>query len=425
MENSLVLAQNWKKKFFIIWTGQAFSIIGSMLVQFALVWWLTQKTGSATVLATATLVSLLPPVLIGPFAGALVDRWNRRLVMIAADGSIALATLLLVLLFWSGQVQVWHVFVIGFIRAVGETFHYPAMQASTSLMVPEKHLSRVQGVNQTLNGALNIVAPPLGALLLSILPIYGVLAVDIVTAAIAIVPLLLVNIPQPERALQGNVTPRALLKDVREGLQYIAAWPGMLALLAVAALINFLFSPAFSLLPLLVTRIFNGQAMQLGVINSAWGVGVILGGLLLGVWGGFKRKVVTSMVGLVGMGLGTLLIGLAPGTMFPLAVAAMAVTGLLNPIVNGPLMALLQSRIPLEMQGRVFTVVASLSSAMAPLGMIAAAPVADRLGIRFWYVIAGTVCMGMGLASFFIRSIMHIEDATQPVPEGIDATPAD
>ena len=143
---------NWKRPFFIVWTGQAFSLVGSMLVQFALVWWLTESTGSATVLATATLVGMLPSIVIGPFAGALVDRWSRRLVMMVADGGIALATALLAVIYLGGHMQPWHVYVLMFVRAVGGGFHWPAMQASTSLMVPREQLGRVAGMNQTLAG---------------------------------------------------------------------------------------------------------------------------------------------------------------------------------------------------------------------------------------------------------------------------------
>ena len=161
----------WAPRFFAIWTGQAFSLLGSMLVQFALVWWLTQTTGSATVLAMATLVAVLPGIVIGPFAGALVDRWNRRLIMIVADSLIALVTLWLIYLYATGRMQVWQVYVAMFLRAALGGFHWPAMQSSTSLMVPKEHLARVAGLNQTMMGVMNIISPPLGALLLSVLPL--------------------------------------------------------------------------------------------------------------------------------------------------------------------------------------------------------------------------------------------------------------
>ena len=162
---------NWKTRFFTIWSGQAISLFGSRLVQFALIWWLTQETGSATVLAIATLIGLLPQVIIGPFAGALVDRWKRRQVILVADTTIALATLLLAYLFSIDAVGVGTIYGLLLVRGIGESFHWPAMSAATSLMVPKEQLTRVQGVNQMLQGALSIFAAPLGALLLAVLPL--------------------------------------------------------------------------------------------------------------------------------------------------------------------------------------------------------------------------------------------------------------
>lgn len=410
MAQDTKVQSDWKKTFFLIWTGQAFSIVGSMLVQFAIVWWMTEKTGSAAVLATATIISIIPGIFLGPFAGALVDRWNRKLVMIVADGVTALTTLGLVVLFFSGHIQIWHVFVAQFIRALGGAFHWPAMSASTSLMVPDKHLSRIAGINQAMQGVLGIISPPLGAFLMSILPLHNVLTIDVVTALMAIIPLLFVHIPQPEKKLEGVVSPRQVFLDVREGFRYISAFPGMLILLGMATLINMFFNPAFSLMPLMITREFGGQAMQLGIINSFFGVGIILGGLGLGAWGGFKRKLHTSMTGLIGMAVGVIIIALAPSNLFPVAIAGMALTGIMNPIANGPLFALLQSRISPEMQGRVFTMVGSLAGAASPIGLALAAPISDLLGIRFWFYIAGIVCLAMGVSGLFIRSMRTLED---------------
>jgi len=160
----------WKARFLTIWSGQAISIIGSQLVQFALIWYLTVQTGSATVLATASLIGLLPNVILGPFVGTLVDRWNRRAIMLLADSIITLATMMLAFLFVGEAVALWHIYIVMFIRALAGSFHSNAMTASTSLMVPREHLTRIQGMNQMLNGGLNIVAAPLGAFLLGILP---------------------------------------------------------------------------------------------------------------------------------------------------------------------------------------------------------------------------------------------------------------
>jgi len=403
------MTSSWKRTFFLIWTGQAFSLLGSSLVQFALVWWLTQKTGSAMVLTTATLVALLPSVILGPFVGALVDRWNRRRVMIVADGMVAMATAVLVVLFWLDVIQVWHIYVLLFMRSLTGTFHFPAMQASTSLMVPDAHLARISGLNQALRGILNIAAPPLGALLIGLLPMASVLAIDIVTAGIAILPLLFVAIPQPRQTDTQAVTPSSLLRDVAAGLKYVKAWPGLLGLIILAMLLNFVIAPAGTLMPLLVTRHLGGDAYLLGFMESAFGAGVIVGGLILAVWGGFKRRIITSMSGVVTLGAGVLFLSAATRESLWLGLAAQGLMGLAIPFANGPLMAILQSKVAPEMQGRVFTLLESGATAMMPVAMIIAGPVAEVFGVRIWYVIGGAACILIALSGLLVRPIMQIE----------------
>jgi DHA3 family macrolide efflux protein-like MFS transporter len=409
------LASGWALPFFTLWIGQALSLVGSSAAGFALVWWLTERTGSGTVLATSTLVTLLPQVLLGPFIGALVDRWNRRWIMIVADAVVALFSAWLAYLFWADALQVWHVYLIGFVRALGGAFHSPAMQASTSLMVPAEQLGRVAGMNQTLRGVLNIVTPPLGAFLMGILPLHWIMAIDVITAAFGITPLTFIPVPQPSRseASTAQGLRPSLWQDVRRGALYIWRWPGMFLLLMFAAPINFLIWPAMSLLPLLIARHFRGGALQLGWINSAWGVGFISGGLILSAWGGFRRRIVTSLCGVIGMGLGFLAVGLAPSSAFALALVAMALAGAMNPITNGPLFALLQSIVAPDMQGRVFMIVGSLSGLASPLGLVVAGPLADALGPGAWFVLSGVACGLLGVAGFFVPSIMNIEEQGQ------------
>ena len=396
--------------FLIVWSGQAVSLLGSQLVQFALIWWLAQTTDSATVLATAALVGMLPQIVFGPLVGALVDRWNRRVIMIVADSVIALATVGLALLFWTDVVQVWHVYLLMFVRSTAGGFHWPAMRASTSLMVPKEHLTRVQGFNQTLQGALTIASAPLGALLLDLLPMQGVLAIDVGTALLAIAPLFFIAIPQPQRRESSEAAKSSVGQDLREGLRYVWSWPGLVMILLMATIINLVLNPAFALLPILVTKHFGGSALQLGWLESVWGIGVVLGGVTLGVWGGFRRRVLTSLVGLIGMGTSIWLIGMAPASAFPLAVGAIFCAGVMNPIVNGPLMAVLQAAVIPEMQGRVFTLTSSVAMAMSPLGLLIAGPVADTLGVRTWFIVGGVVTALMGVVGFMIPAVVYIED---------------
>jgi DHA3 family macrolide efflux protein-like MFS transporter len=409
MEHSKQPEPRWQIPFFTIWTGQAFSLIGSRVAQFALVWWLTQSTGSATVLATATLVALVPEIALGPIAGAYVDRWNRRRVMIVADSLIALASLWLVYMFWVDAPRVWHVYVVMALRAVGGSFHWPAMQASTSLMVPKEQLTRVAGMNQTMHGVLNIVGPPLGALLLELLPLYGIMLVDVGTAALAILPLLFVHIPQPLRADVGTEK-LSLWSDMRAGLRYIGDWPGLVALIASAMILKIALTPAFSLLPLLVSQHFNGDAAQLSVMEVVAGVGIILGGLLLSVWGGFKRKIYTTMTGMVILASSLVMLGLTPASVFELALVSVLGVGLMIPLIDGPIMAILQSTVAPEMQGRVFTLMSSLVWITSPFSLAVAGPVSDWLGLQVWYVLAGVLCGMVGLAGFFVPAIVNIEE---------------
>lgn len=411
MENSSQsLPQNWATRFFTIWTGQAFSLFGSALVQFALIWWLTQKTGSGTMLAFATLAGMLPQVVLGPFAGALVDRWDRRLIMIVADASIALATFGLIVLFATGLVQIWHVYVLMAIRSLGGAFHFPAMSASTRMMVPEQHLTRISGLNQTLQGVMNMIAPPIGALLIEAFPTQNVLFIDIGTAALAILPLLFFQIPQPQRVEAPHGAKPSLFADVREGLAYVRGWTGLMMVLGMAVLLNFLLTPTESLMPLLVTKYFHKGALEFGLINSVSGFGIIVGGVLLSVWGGFKKKIVTSLVGIVGIGIGIAGVALVPANLFILAMISVGISTAMMPFANGPLGAIMQARVRPDMQGRVMSLVNSAATAMSPLGLLIAGPTSDLIGIRSWFLIAGIVTILMGFFGFTQHVVMHIED---------------
>ncbi|HRN50278.1 MAG TPA: MFS transporter [Anaerolineales bacterium] len=409
MQPSQIVSPRWQRPFFQMWIGQALSLLGSQLVQFALVWYLTRETGSATVLATATLVALLPNILLGPLAGSIVDRGERKRIMILADGAIALATVVLALLFATGAVQIWHIYVLMAVRSLGGSFHSPAFSASTSLMVPKEHLPRIQGVNQVLNGGLSVVAAPLGALLLEFLPTQGLLAIDVVTAAIAIMLVLPLAIPQPAKAADGATGRQGFWAAFREGFSYVWSWPGLMMLLVMSMLINLLFSPAISLFPLLVTKHFQQGAAEFGWLQGAWGLGIVLGGALLGVWGGFKRRIYTSQLGLLGLGIALTLLGLLPPSGFTLGVAFVLMAGMMLPLSNGSFWAVMQATVDPARQGRVFSLVISLASAMAPLGLLLAGPLVDSYGVPLWYQVAGVLSALMGLFGFLIPAVRDLE----------------
>jgi DHA3 family macrolide efflux protein-like MFS transporter len=410
----------WKTTFFTIWGGQALSILGSQLVQFALIWHLTVQTSSATVLATASLVGMLPNVVFGPFIGTLVDRWNRRRIMLLADSIVALATIVLAVLFALDVIEVWHIFTVLFIRSLASTFHGNAMSASTSLMVPVEHLTRIQGLNQLLNGGLNIIAAPLGALLLGMLPMQGILAVDVITALFAILPLFFIQVPQPERKA-ASAEKTTVWTDFKAGLRYMISWPGLLIIGLMTVGINFTIIPAFSLLPLMVKDYFGGSAIHLSYVESAMGSGMIVGGALLGIWGGFSRKILTSLIGLMGMGAGTLILALAPSSAMFLAVGGALLVGFMTPITMGPFFAIIQSTVEPDMQARIFSLLSSVGTGIAPLGLIIAGPVADRVGIQAWFLLGGILCIFMAVSGLFIPAVINMEKEGNPLPEAAGA----
>jgi DHA3 family macrolide efflux protein-like MFS transporter len=400
------------RPFFVLWTGQSLSLIGSQAVQFALIWWLTERSGSAAILATATLLGLLPPVVLGPVIGTLIDRWDRKRVMLAADGITAAAALLLAGLFATGTAEVGHVLGLLFLRALGAAFHAPAMTASTTLMVPEKYYTRIQGLNQSVQGVLAIVAAPLGALLLTVFSMTGVMMVDVGTALLAILPLAAIRVPQPPRSAAPSEGSSVWAETVA-GFRYLMSRRGHRTLVAMSALINAFVVPAFALLPLLVLERLNGGAVQFGWLSSSLGVGLV-GGVGLSAWGGFRKRIVTAMTGMIALGLAVTAVGITPASSFAWALISMSCVGIIVPLVNGPVHAIFQATIAPDYQGRAFTLIASLATGAAPLGLIVAAPVAELLDVGAWYLAGGVACVAMGIAGLLAPSLRAIEDPAFP-----------
>jgi DHA3 family macrolide efflux protein-like MFS transporter len=418
MENT---NKQWAVRFYTLWTGQALSLLGSQLVQFAIIWYLTQTTKSATTLSIASMMGLLPQVLLSPFIGTWVDRGNRRLILMFADGTVAFVTFILAILFAMGQVQVWHIYIVLFVRAVAGGFHQSAFTASVVLLVPKEQLGRVQGFNQALYGGMSIISAPLGAYLLAILPMQGILGIDISTALIAVAIVFLTPIPQPER---GESAAATFWQDFVEGYRYIVHWRGLLIILILAMVINFFFSATEPLTPLLITNHFNGDASQLGLWLALFSGGTLLGGIILGVWGGFKRKIVTALIGLLVMGFLTFGIGIIPANMFSGALILNTIFGLTIPIVNGSIGATLQSSIKPDMQGRVFAFIQSIAMLVSPIALIIAGPFADKFGIQPWFVIAGCICAAMGALGFFFPDVMGIETTSKEKSLNVAAEPS-
>jgi DHA3 family macrolide efflux protein-like MFS transporter len=381
-------------------------MLGCQLVSFVLIWHLTQLTGSAIVLSTAALVSLLPQILLGPFAGVLIDRLSRKGILVATQILVLVALIGLFVLFSSSDVKIASIYVAIFLLGIVNAINYPAVTVVTTLMVPERHLTRIQGMNQTFQGGLNILSAPLGAFLLQALPLQLIFLLSCLAPAVAIVSLVLVGIPCRVNSSQAAVT---VFTQLQEGLRCVLAWPGLRLIVGIAILLNFLDYPAIALTPLLVSKHFHGDALQLGWLNSTFSAGIIVGGLVLSGWGGFRRGMATAMAGLVGLGLGALVVGLAPAALFGIAVGGIFIKGFMQTVTNGPIIAALQSTVDVAMQGRVISLVGALTTLAAPLGLMVAGPLTEKIGVPAWYVLLGAAGLAVGSTAFGIRAIMDFD----------------
>lgn len=383
-------------------------MFGSSIGGFALAWYMAKQTGSATILATAMIAGLLPAVIAGPFIGPFIDRWSRKKIMIYGDLVTALLTLVLVILFWTQSIQIWRIYVINACRSVSGSFQWPAMSASIPMIVPEKHLGRANGLRMALNGIINLIGPPAGAFLMEAIDIQWVLSVDIITAAIAIGCLIPLGIPQPPRT---TLTAKPnIIGDTVQGFRYIISLRGLLFLFVLFSFINFFGAPVSALMPIFVTNHLEADVLKLGWLQTAFGAGIIAGGLILGVWGGFKRRVFTSFIFLVIGSAATIVFSFINVSTYWLGLAMLAIFGITMAFVNGPLNAVLQSVVAKDVQGRIFSLLGSISSGMMPLGLAIAGPLADSIGVRPVFLIAGIAPLLLGLAGFASRDLMNLEN---------------
>lgn len=399
--------RNWQLRFFLIWTGQALSLIGSALTQFVLLWWITQTTGSASALATAGVMALLPQALLSPLGGVIADRWSRRSIMLLADLITALCMLVLIGLFASGNIQLWHVYTLMFIRSSMQAFQSPAATASTMMLVPSDWLPRVAGLNQALQGIMTIAAAPLGALALGFMPLQGALLIDVVTALLGITPLLFFTIPQRRDSESGATTVWA---ELRAGLTYVAHRRGLMMLLGLLGLIVMTIMPMFSLTPLLVKEHFQRGVNDVALMEGLSGVGIILGGLLIGLWSPFKRRMTTILLSFALSCLTIALVGLTPMHWFWLAVFWWFISGVTYSTGNAPMMAVIQQIVPNEMQGRIFALINTTVGLAAPIGLFIAGPVGESIGIAGLFILGGLLSTLVCLLGFLSPALLQIEE---------------
>jgi DHA3 family macrolide efflux protein-like MFS transporter len=406
---------NWKPRFFAIWTGQALSLIGSVLTNFVLVWWITQTTGSASALAAAGIAALLPVAIFSPPGGALADRFSRRAIMFVTDAITAGCMVVLVLLFATERIELWHVYTLMFVRATMQAFQQPAAAASTVNLVPPEFVPRAAGMNQTLQGVLSIAGAPLGALAMSTLPIQGALSIDIVTALVGITPLLLFRIPQP--AAPEYEEPHSLFHSMVEGARYVLHSRGLRELYFVIGLVVFTVMPTFTLTPLLVTQHFGGGLNQVAIMEGIAGIGVILGGVAISVWPPARGRIVVALLSFSASCGAVALTALSGSQMLWLAIVWWFISGVTFSTGNAPMTTIMQTTIPNVMQGRAFSLLNMVFGLAGPLGLLIGGPMGEAFGVRTVFILGGTlsaiICAG-GLLSPALRNI----EGSMPIPAG-------
>ena len=427
------------RTFFVIWLGQVVSTVGSSLTGFVLGVWVYQQTGSATQFALIAACATLPGIVLAPLAGALVDRHDRRTVMIAADFGAAFSTAVLALLWSAGTLQVWHIWAATAFAAACNAFQGPAYTASLGLLVPKEHLARANGLAQT-GQALAIIAPVIAAGLVATVGVGGVIAIDLATFAFAVLTLLLIRIPRPAASAAGAAARGSIWREGGYGWTYLRARPGLMWLTLLFGFFNFFISLSAVLVqPLILSFSSVGT---LGWLMFAGGSGMLAGSLVMGAWGGPKRRI-HGVLGFVGLGgLALFAHGLTPS---PWLIAVMAPSFLfVIPVVSGSFMAILQTRTPPDVQGRVFATVRMLSMVSVPLAYFLAGPLADRVfepamapggplagslgawigtgdgrGIALMFMVSGLVCAAAAAAAYGSAHIRGVEDDAAPAPAAV------
>ena len=399
---------NWQLRFWSVFSGQALSLVGSSLTQFVLFWWITDTTNSISALATAGIVGLLPQALLGPLGGTFADRHSRRAIMAAADLISAACMVVLIALFMTGNVQLWHIYAMMFIRSAMQAFQQPAAAASTAMLVPESFLTRAAGLNQTLAGVITVAAAPLGALAISVMPIGLALGIDVMTAVLGVVPLLFFTIPQARVPVAGRPS---LWGEFREGVATVWQDVGLRQIYGLLAAVVLVIMPSFMLSPLLVKEYFGGGAPQVAILESLGGGGMVAGGILVAILSP-RRRALWLLWGFALTCLAVALTALSPPTMFWLATVWWLVSGITFTAGSAPFTALLQSRVPNHLQGRVLSLLSTIMGLAAPIGLVIATPLGELIGVRWLFVLVGLLGTAVTLLGFLSPHVRSLDDAS-------------
>ncbi|MEK6991899.1 MFS transporter [Paenibacillus sp. FSL K6-1566] len=395
---------HWKRNIILFLSSQTLSLFGSALVQYAIMWHITLTTQSGIMMTLFIICGFIPTFLLSPFAGVWADRFNRKSLIIIADAMIAVVTLILAITFLLGYQAVWLLFVIAAVRALGGGIQTPAVGAILPQIVPQDKLTKVNGINGSLQALMMFVAPIVSAALLTMATIEMIFFIDVVTAAIAIFILFFfLKIPLHKKAADTQNT--GYLDDFKQGLVYIGQHAFLKSFFIFFAIFFVLMAPAAFLTPLQVTRTFGDDVWRLTAIEIAFSVGMMAGGGIIASWGGFKNKVYTMAIASLVMALSTFALGIVP--VFWLYLAIMAVFGVAMPVFNTPTTVMLQEKVDENYLGRIFGVFGMISTSMMPIGMLIFGPLADVVKVE-WLLI-GTGLLMLVLTVFFTRNKRLVE----------------
>jgi DHA3 family macrolide efflux protein-like MFS transporter len=417
------------RTFFTVWGGQLISVVGTTMSGFGLSIWVYVETGSVTKLAMASLAFALPATLLAPVAGALVDRWDRRVVMLAADTIAGMGTLAIAILYMNDALQLWHIYLVAAVGAIANTFQMPAWLASIPLLVPKQHLGRANGMVQLNDGLSMVVAPVIAGVLLAAYDLPGVLIVDLATFVVAVVTLGMVRFPRPEG--HAETSTGSLRGDAVAGWRWVKDRPGLFGLLWIFAGVNFTLSFINVLLfPLVLS--FASEASA-GTVLSVAGLGVVVGSVAVSAWGGPKRRI-RGLMGSIAIGGVFLAAAGVHAAVWAIAVASFCFMAVV-PIANTASQVLWQVKVPPALQGRVFSIRRMISQAIAPIAILAAGPLADKVfepmfapggslagsigsvigtgpgrGIGFMFIVSGLATAALAVFGYVLPRIRHVED---------------
>jgi len=396
-------------------------MITSGVLQMALIFYLTEKTGSALVLSLATFFGFLPQAILGPFIGVWVDRWSRKAVMIGADLFISVAGVALAIIALKIDPPIWTVLGILFLRSVGAAFHTPAMSAVTPLIVPEDMLVKCAGYSSSIQSISFLVSPAIAAVVYASWSISAIVGLDVIGAIIAVLFVAFISIPKPPKSeLVGQ---ESFFADLKNGWVAIREDKGLFQMLLIGTVYMLVFMPINALFPLMSMGYFGGTTTHAAIAETAFSAGMLVGGLVLGAWGGFKRRVVTLGVSVMLMGAGFAASGLLPTWGFIGFAVLCVVMGFAAPF-QGVQTAIFQERIAPECLGRVFSLSMSMMSLAMPIGLMLAGAFAEVIGVHTWFLISGLLVMIISVVFMSlpaIRSLDHKppEEAAQMAMEAV------